>query len=485
MSSQDEPQANSGLDSPAAAGTPDLVQDAGSNDEDDADLFGDEDDEDVVHREDRQPRTLDDQELDSGDDLNREDRVAATVEEDGEGQVKGRAMRIIPCEVPRINYPEGDEYYLLNMPAFLGIEQKCFDPDTYELPTLPHDGDEKRQTSAYSTAMSSIFWRYDPSEPEQMQSSARFVRWSDGSLTLQLATKPTEHYQVGALPMRQDFNRKLPPGTHYDPSKDSLTFLAAAHQTDVIDLQLIRALDATMKIQPSGGAANDSELRLQQMLRATQQTHDPLLRMKELKEDPDLARKAAEQFEKERIRAQRKRENAEERLSMKRNNVLGRAGLGGSRMGGAGLSVAGLEDDMGMPVSRGKKKMTKRRMNRHGEIYSDDEDDTMPRGRTREDEYDRDDGFVADSDEEPEQYDDDDLLDDEEDDHGRDTPEDGGRKTVLEERPRQRERTPKRQRPEEADEDDDAPGEVDDELLRQSPQQARKKRRVIDDEDEE
>ncbi|KAK5095208.1 hypothetical protein LTR70_003634 [Exophiala xenobiotica] len=490
MSAAEELQTNGQQDpAPALADdTPDLVQDKGSNDErdedeDDADLFGSDNDETVQ----KQKRALDDQELDSGDDLGRDDRVADTVE-DAEEQDQavgdgGRPTRLIDCDVPRINYPKGDEFYLLNMPNFLGVKQEAFNPETYEPQVLPHDGDPSRQTSAYSTAMSSMFWRRDPHDASKMQSTARFVRWEDGSITLQLATKPTEQYRVNAQPLRQGFGKKVPAATPYDPAKDSLTFLAAAHSTQVVDLQLVHALDASMKILPTGGEQDEAELRLKQLMAATKQEGISLARTKEVEEDPELARKQAEQFEKDRMRAQRKRENAEERLTMKRNNVLGRAGLGGGR---GGLSVAGLEDDMGMPLSRGKMKKSKRKMNRHGEIYSDDEDETLPRGRTREDEYDREDDFLADSDEEPEQYGDDDLLDDEEDDPDKDDLEIKGKKTVLEDRPRkERERTPKRSRMDELDEDEDAEGEPDDELLRQSPQQVRKKRRVVEDEDEE
>lgn len=468
--------------SPREDDTPDLVQDAGSNEEDDADLFGDDDDEDVVQSKERPNRRLEDEELDSGDDEGRNDRVAKTVEVYDDSQDRGRPLRIAQCDLPRINYPEGDEFYLLNVPNFLGIRQECFDPENFEPPNLPHDGDPNRQTSSYSTAMSSMFWRHDP-QTSEMQSTARFIRWSDGSLTLQLATKPMEQYKVSALELRQNFNKKMPPGTHYDPAKDSLTFLAAAHSSPVIDLQLVRALDATMKIHPSGGATDESEVRLRQMLQATKEDHDPLARMKELKEDPDLARKAAEQFEKDRLRAQRKRENAEERQTMKRTSALGRVGMGGGRTGAGLASAAALEDEMGMPMTRGKKK-PKRKTNNRGEIYSDNEDETMPRSRTKEDEYDMEDDFLADSDEEPEQYgDDDDLLDDEEEDPDRDDLEIEGRRTVLEDRSR-RERTPKRSRMEDIDDDDDAEGEPDDELLRQSPQQVRKRRRVIDDEEE-
>jgi len=478
MSAVEEPQVNGHEDSPPGDDTPDLVQDKDSNDEDDDDLFG-RDNDDTVQK---QNRALDDQDLDSGDDLGRDDRVADTVEDAQDEAAGGRALRLIDCDVPRINYPKGDEFYLLNMPNFLGIKQEAFNPDTWEPQTLPHDGDSSRQTSAYSTAMSSMFWRRDPNDSSKMQSTARFVRWEDGTITLQLATKPMEHYKISAQPLRQGFGKKLPPGTAYDPSKDSLTFLAAAHSTQVIDLQLVNALDASMKILPAGGEQDEAELRLKQLMAATKQEAISLARPKDVEEDPELARKAAEQFEKERMRAQRKRENAEERLTMKRTTVLGRAGVGGGR---GGLSVAGLEDEMGMPLSRGKKK-PKRKMNRHGEIYSDDEDETLPRGRTREDEYDRNDDFLADSDEEPEQYGDGDELLDDEDEPDKDDLAIEGHKTVLEDRPRkERERTPKRSRMDELDEDEDAEGEPDDELLRQSPQQVRKKRRVVEDEDEE
>lgn len=444
-------------------GTPDLLEDAGS---DNNDLFG-SDDEEIQPTE----RHLDDEQLDSGDDLGRDDRVAATVEAHEDDDVDGgRPLRIAACEVPRINHPEGDEFYLLKMPEFLGIKHEEYNPDTYELPQVSHDGNTERQTSAMSTAMSSAFWRHDPNNPANMQSTARLVRWSDGSLTVQLATKPGAQYPVNVNPMRQGFNKKLPSGTAYDPKMDTHVFLAAAHATEVVDLQLIRALDATMRIQPSSGAAEEADQRLRDALQAQKDVDNPLIRMKEIKEDPELARKAAEQFEKEKVRAQRRRENAEERATTRRDNTLRRGGVG--RLGGAGLSIEGLEDD-GMPVSRGKKAY-KRKINKHGEIYSDDEDDTMPR-RTREDEYDRGDDFVADSEEEPEQYDDDDGLPSDEEEYNREQ--------VAESR--QRGASPKRRALDDLD-DDDAEGEPDDEIapVQGSPPGPRKKRRLVIDDDE-
>lgn len=68
--------------------TPDLINDAGSNEDDD--LFGD-DDADIVPTEEPAERHLDDEQLDSGDDLGRDDRVATTVEgHDDEDVEEGR-----------------------------------------------------------------------------------------------------------------------------------------------------------------------------------------------------------------------------------------------------------------------------------------------------------------------------------------------------------------------------------------------------------
>lgn len=459
-----------GRQSPVGDNTPDLVDDGGSHDDMD-DLFGGDSDDDIA----RPQRRLDDQELDSGDDLGRNDRLEDTVE--GEQQEEGRALRLAKCDVPRLNYPKGDEFYLLNLPAFIGVQQTAFNEETYEPSTLSHDLDPSRETSQYSTAMSTAYWRRDPNDPEgQLQSTARFIRWSDGSLTLQLASKPTEQYNVATTAFRQSFKKKLPPGTAYDPAKDSHTFLAALQNTAVIDVQLVKALDANMKIQPAGGATDESTNRLKKALASARDDHDPLARPKEIREDPELARKAAEQFEKDRIRAQRKRENAEERQTLRRQGVLGRSGMGGSR--GMGLSAADLEDDMGMPISRGIKKGAKRRTNQRGEIYSDGEDIEQPRTRTREDAYEVGD-FVVDSEEELEEYDDDDLLDDDEEEE-----EEREEKRPSSSRGR-RERTPKRSRADDADGSDDAEGEPDDEVLNASPQTARKKRKVVVDDEEE
>ncbi|OAP59493.1 hypothetical protein AYL99_06791 [Fonsecaea erecta] len=469
----------------------DLASDGG-----DGDLFGDDDEEDGDERNNLH-RKLDDSELDSGDDEGRHDRVAPTVEDEEGLYEEEKQLKLLDVDIARVKPPGGDELYLLNIPNFLGIKHRSFDFSSYEPPARPHDGrdptaDSTVKFSPFSTANTSIFWRRDPKNPEVIQSNSRIVRWSDGSFTLQIASKPQDHYRISTTAMRQGWPKKLSNSQDYDPTKETNHFLAAPHAAAGIDLQIIAPFDASMKVQPAGDQADEAEMKLRQSIAATTQIHESPTTFKSVKEDPELAKKAAEMFEKERARADRRREAAQDRQFMRRDRVLGKSGIG--RSSGAGLSISALEDDDGMPTARGKKSTAKRRKtNRRGDIYSDDEDEESFRRRGREDEYDREDDFLAASDEEPEIYEDEAgaEVDDAESDPDVDDLEIEGRETVLKgrtrggARDRDRDRTPKRAM---RDEDEDAEGEEDGDAGESrrtvgSPA-ARKKRRVIDDDDE-
>ena len=367
------------------------------------------------------------------------------------------------------------QLYLLSMPPFLGLQSKNFNPDTYKPPIEPHDGGDgtNGKFSPLSVAASTAYWRRDPKDPSKIQSNSRIIRWSDGSLTLQIASSPKDQYRISTTALRQTFGKKNKPQApgDYDPSKDANAYLSAPHTSSEL-LQVIAPISAAMRILPTGSQTDASVLRLQNSLAAAQASHDPFAAIKNIKEDPEMAKKAAEQAEKDIARQKRKKEAELDRQYIRRDKVLGRSGL--SR--GGGLSVAGLEDEDGMPTTARPQK-AKRKINRRGDIYSDDEDEDYPRGRTKEDEYDLDDGFMAASDEEPEIYEDEDAPG-EEDDPDVDDLEIEGKETVVQgktrgEAGREREVTPKR-----VAEDDDRAG------VAGSPHAGRKKRRVIDDDDD-
>ena len=450
------------------------------DEQDDADLFGDEDG--GGQPENDANRMLDDSELDSGDDMNRRDRLQDTVEDeqDYDDVAQQHDVHFLTLDLGRVQAPhtDDDQLYLLNLPPFVGLSDADFNPETYQPPKMPHDGQEpvEGKFSAFSTAATTMYWRHDPKNSGRLQSNSRIIRWSDGSLTLQMATRPKEQYRISTTALRHTFGKKNKASTQndYDPSKDAQAYLAVPHSRDDL-LQITAPFSAAMKILPTGEQTDESVIRLQNSLAAANATHDPFAAVKHVKEDPELAKKAAELAERDIMRAKRRQQNAEDKQFSRRDRVLGRSGL--SR--GAGLSVAGLEDEDGMPTTARPKKAKPRR-NQRGDIYSEDEDEGYPRNRTKEDEYDLDDGFMAASDEEPEIYDDVDAPG-EDDDPDVDDLEIEGRETVVAGKTRGeqdragREETPKRSR-EGGDEAAPTSGG--------SPHAGRKKRRVIDDDDD-
>lgn len=285
----------------------------------------------------------------------------------------------------------------MNVPNFLTIESEDFNPENYVPPP-------------FNTAATSLCWRTDPKDDSKIQSNSRIIRWSDGSLTLQLASSPQEQYRMPS-------KRLAPKATaEYEPDYDAHTYLGAAAETSSV-FRITSHLTSSLVVLPSAVETDDAVERLKLSLaaatRGTKKNADGSVAMFDVKEDPELAKKQAELAEREKLRAARKRQAAAER-DLDRGRRVGLS----SRSGGAGLTVGGLEDDMeGMATTKARGAQKSRRANRRGEIYSDEEEGYGRRGgRNREDEYDEDDGFLVGSDEEPEMEDDADEEEEEEED---------------------------------------------------------------------
>jgi RNA polymerase-associated protein LEO1 len=338
---------------------------------------------------------LDDEELDSGDDMERYDRAGERMdyEAGGEGDYQ-ETVNIMDLSLGRAPEPltSNGEIYTMPVPHFLSVETEEFNPETYVAPP-------------FSTAATSLCWRHDPNNEELLQSNARIIRWEDGSMTLQLASAPKEQYRISTKPLAP-----LNKSGDYDTKLDSHVYLGAAAETSSV-FRLTSHLTHGLTVYPTAVETDDAVQRLQESLAAAarggKKTVDGSAPVIEVKEDPELAKRQAELAEREKLKAARRRQQLQER-ELDRGS---RRGYG--RTGGAGLTVGGLEDDDLLSRPRAKKP---RRPNRRGEIYTDDEEDYDRRGRTREDEYDEDDGFLVGSDEEPEVVDDEedeDILEDE------------------------------------------------------------------------
>lgn len=200
--------------------------------------------------------------------------------------------------------------------------------------------------------------------------------------------------------------------------------------------------------------------------RSGKKTADGSVAIIEVKQDPELAKKQAEQAEREKLREARKRQAAVEREVDR-----GRRSTGFQRAG-AGLTIADLEgdEDMAITKSRGGAKRPARKPRRRDDIYSDEEDDYDRRGRTREDEYDEDDGFLVGSDEEPE------VEEDEEEEEMED--EDMDAEGEIDDDVPPAKSTGKASRP--SGDESESPGQKG-----ASPQARKKHRYVVDDDDDE
>ncbi len=314
----------------------------------------------------------------------------------------------------------------MKIPRFLSVAPQAFDPNKFQPPVTDHHNKESPSNifSAYNTALTTIRYRQSPTNPGQLQSNARLIRWSDGTLTLQMANDPQTQYNVPGFalaPPQVNPRKPTPTSVLYDKRKgkpaykvenDSFTYLAAPNERAQI-LRITNKFTTSLKVDPASNATSDALERLQAQLAAAAgssmgDAESAGIGVVHITEDPELAKKKAEQAEKEKMRAQKRRDVQEQR-DRERGGMGGRSAF--SRRGagyGGGLTVGGLEDDDDLGGSgRGRpsgasKPRKKPRPNRRGEILTDEEEEYGRRTRTKEDEYDEEDDFVAPSDEEEE-----------------------------------------------------------------------------------
>ncbi len=317
------------------------------------------------------------------------------------------------------------QLYLLQVPSFFAIEPQAFHQKTFQPPIKPPTTDNdpgkpsSQNFSAYKTATTTLRWRHSALDPTQLQSNARVIRWSDGSLTLQLASNATDQYELPAkalappkirdplrpTPTSISGSRKTSSKIPYESQLDSHTYLTSPHEAASL-LRVSNQITTALNALPTEDVADEALVQLQEKLAAAVRGNkkaaaDGGVEVIRITEDPELAKKKAEIAEREKLRAQRRRDQAEARDRDRANRVVGRSGV---RTGAGGLTVGGLEDEEGMSMPRARTKPAKSRARKsiRTDEYSDEEEYRGGKGKTKEDEYDLEDGFVAGSDEEEE-----------------------------------------------------------------------------------
>lgn len=274
-----------------------------------------------------------------------------------------------------------------------------------------------------------------------LKSNTNIYRWSDGSVTISVGGEQFEIAKKSLAPG---------PGQAYDELKDGHNYAAAAELGSNL-LMTVGHITEQFNVKPNiKKGVNDDALSVlaQRMAQASRAVKDEDMIIKTT-QDPELQKRQAEAAEKERMKAQRRRENAAAKM-----DGLGRYGGGGR----GGLSIGDLEGGRrGAGSTRPRASGTKPKRRRP----EYDSDDDLPSGMRRQDNYDMEDDFLVGSDEEEEEV----GSDDEEED-------------VLED-----DRRPKPKRRRTAESEEDADGDE-----AESPMEASgrgRRRNVIDDDDEE
>ena len=316
----------------------------------------------------------------------------------------------------------------MRVPKFVVFEPTPYDPETFQ-PSQFDLANAKAEHSKHVTRVQR------DSSTGLLRSNTNIYRWSDGSVTISIGG---EQYEIQ--------KKALAPGLNipYNELHDGHYYAAAAELSSNI-LMTVGHVSEQYNVRPNKTVGDDAlSVLAEQMAAASRGANTRDMIIKTTK-DPELQKREAELAEKERMKAQRRRENAAAKMEV----GLGRSGRGG------GLSVGDLEGGRRRkrgPTGAGK---IKRRRPEY------DSDDDLPHGVGRHEDYDMDDGFLVDSDDEGSMEEDDDEEEE-----------------ILEEedeRPRH-----KRQRTAEVDED--AEGDEDDAI--EATNRGRR-RNVIDDDDDE
>lgn len=112
----------------------------------------------------------------------------------------------IDVEIPKITSDLGKAIHFVKLPNFLSVEPRPFDPNVYEdeiddEETLDEEGRARLKLKVENT----IRWRERFNDKGEFvkESNARFVRWSDGSLSLHLGG---EIFNVYKQPLQGDHN---------------------------------------------------------------------------------------------------------------------------------------------------------------------------------------------------------------------------------------------------------------------------------------
>ena len=240
-------------------------------------------------------------------------------DEDG---VQEPGLPLIEVTIPR--YPPSfrsaaeDDSYFARVPAFLTLEPHPFDSEKFlsevEEQISNNTNDEKSRLKLKNE--NTIRWKYSRdvnSGTMIKQSNARFVKWSDGSMSLQLGN---EMFDVNTKPYQD-------------------TFLALSHPSNEL-LQACTVLNKTMSFVPTS-TSSQTHRRLTQELARRQLKNASVGNFATI-DDPERVKREAEKAEEINIKARK-------RLESKRRQLEEREGYRHPTSASAGYSNEAYDDN--------------------------------------------------------------------------------------------------------------------------------------------
>ncbi|KAG5919584.1 hypothetical protein E4U61_000768 [Claviceps capensis] len=401
------------------------------------DLFGDEGDDDLPTTS--KVRDLDDDDLASDPSDDGRGRRGAYEDEDPHPhETRDRVVMATQTYRHQIPNPKDGTLAVMRVPKFIKFLPELYDSSNF----VPSEFDISNAKSERHIHVARVC---KDESTGLLHSNTNIFRWSDGSLTISVGG---EHYEI------QKKSLAPAPGKPYNELHDGHYYAAAAELSSNL-LMTVGHLTEQFNVRPNKAGGDDALAALaERMAQASKsgKDGDNIIRTTR---DPELQKKQAEMAEKERMKAQRRRENA----ALKMDGGLG------PRSGRGGLSIGDLEGGRGHGSGRKRIASGALKLKRRRPEY--DSDDDLPQGVGRREDYDMDDGFLVgseDEDMESEANDDEEeeeLLEDEEE----------------ERRPARK----KRQKTTEVDDDEDAEGEDSNAA---EPSSRSRRRHVLEDDDE-
>ncbi|KAG8861455.1 hypothetical protein FRB96_002904 [Tulasnella sp. 330] len=261
------------------------------DDGDMGDLFGDDDDAGSQKAGTRQssPTPSIPGSADGISAAERRKRKAMEYEEDEEAaeeEVKTEAQMHIP-NLPLPTASDGN-YWVLRMPNFIKLESHPFDQDTYQGAGLDmDDGSQGLSTREKSMSVkleveNTIRWRWvkGPDGEMRKQSNSRVIKWSDGSMSLQLGKElfdVSSNIDVPATTApRPAVNNpsQETQSAHNISRNQGLTYLFAQHVRAEL-LQAEAAITGTLTLRPTGMQSETHR----KLVKAVGQRHSKVTRL--------------------------------------------------------------------------------------------------------------------------------------------------------------------------------------------------------------